>query len=64
MYTVVPKQPKGDIDKDPYPLLDMKINWGLTDEEFKLKYAGGKWAKKRKRIELLQAIIDELREET
>ena len=61
MYTVVPKHPIGDIDKDPFPFLDMNQPWGLTDEEFKLKYAGGRWKRRREKIALLKEIIEELR---
>lgn len=61
MYTAVPKHPKNESEKDPFPFLDNHRSWGLTDEEFKLKYAGGKYEKKRKKIELLNAIIDEVR---
>ena len=61
MYTAVPKHPKNESEKDPYPLLDSNRNWGLTDEEFKLRFAGGKYEKKRKRIMLLKAIIESMR---
>lgn len=61
MYTVVPKHPKYEYERDPFPFLENFQNWGLTDEEFKLKYAGGKYKRKRERIALLKEIIEELR---
>ena len=60
MYTVVPKHPKNEIERDPFPFLDSDKDWGLTDEEFKLKYAGGKYKRKRERKALLIAIMEEL----
>ncbi len=63
MYTVVPKYPKNEVDRDPFPFLDGDKDWGLTDEEFKLKYAGGKYRRRREREELLRLIIKEMRGE-
>lgn len=61
MYTVVPKKPKYEADRDPYPFLDADQPWGLTDEEYKLRHAGGKYRRKREQIALLEEIIQELR---
>ncbi len=62
MYTVVPKYPKSELDRDPYPLLDNGQNWGLTDEEFKLRFGGGKYAIQRRKIRLLNIIINDVKE--
>lgn len=48
--------------EDPHPLLDSDQYWGLTNEEFKLKFCS-EYKKKRKRKVLLNLIIQELRGE-
>ena len=60
MYTVVPKKPEHECERDPYPFLNTDQNWGLTDEEFKLKHSK-KYKERRRREALLQEIIQELR---
>ena len=63
MYTVVPKHPEYECEKDPYPFLNTDQNWGLTNDEFKLKYAGGKWKRRREELLLLQEIIKDMGDE-
>lgn len=60
MYTVVPKHPENESERDPFPFLENFQNWGLTDEEFKLKYASGKYRERREEEALLLEIIKEL----
>lgn len=57
MYTVVPKHPHNESERDPYPLLDLDQNWGLTDEEFNSQYGIEKESKRSRNKQLLKEII-------
>lgn len=59
MYTVVPKHPRNESEKDPFPFLENYQNWGLTDEEFILKF-GKEKQDRRKRKQVLKSIVKSL----